>query len=69
MDGWGQGSARVTRPFWGTPALGLSRRSPFGIKGRRNRSGTEHAGGPSPAPCAPSRPGERSAHDRTFALH
>jgi hypothetical protein len=60
-----KGAELATGQLWGKST---AVRSGYGTRGpRRDRAG--HAGRPSPGACAPSRPGERLAHDRTFAVH
>ncbi len=64
--------AKLDTPVKGAElALGLEPARSVRDKGTREpqRDRAEHAGGQSPGACAPSRPGERLAHDRTFALH
>jgi hypothetical protein len=65
------GHPRQGRRTGHEPALGLEPPRSVWDKGTREpqRDRAEYAGGPSPGACAPSRPGERLAHDRTFALH
>jgi hypothetical protein len=65
------GHPRQGRRTGHEPALGLEPPRSVRDKGTSEpqRDRAEHAGGPSPGACAPSRPGERSAHDRTFASH
>ena len=53
------------------PVPGLEPPRSVRDKGTREpqRDRAEHAGGPGPGARAPSRSGERSAHDRTFPVH